>query len=155
MDSRTLSKLYGLNLMVIERNLEGITPEESFFQPQSAGNCANWILGHIVSTRNEVMKLIGESPLWSKEEAEPYRRGSEPLTDESGALSLAKMLTDLRASQDKLLTALDQMSPEELGAPLENGTRYEQLAVIQFHEAYHAGQLGILRRLMGKPCAIP
>lgn len=155
MDSRTLSKLYGLNLMVIEKNVEGFTPEDSFFQPQSEGNCANWVLGHIVSTRNEVMKLIGESPLWSKEETEPYRRGSLPLTDESIALPLAKMLTDLRASQDKLLTALDQMSPEELEAPLEDGTLYEQLAVIQFHEAYHAGQLGLLRRLIGKPCAIP
>jgi uncharacterized damage-inducible protein DinB len=155
MDSRTLSKLYGLNLMVIEKNLDGITPEESFFQPHSAGNCVNWVLGHIVATRNQIMKLIGENPIWSKEEAAPYVRGSTPLKDEETALPLMKMVTDLKASQDKLLTALRQLSPKELETPLEDGTRYEQLAVIQFHEAYHAGQLGLLRRLMGKPCAIP
>jgi len=30
----------------------------------------------------------------------------------------------------------------------------EQLAVLQFHEAYLAGQLGILKRMIGKPGAI-
>jgi hypothetical protein len=154
MNGNTLSKLYSLNVMVIEKNLKGITPEESFFQPQQAGNCVNWVLGHIVSTRNQVMKIIGESPIWTEEEAAPYRRGSVPLTDESLALPLSRMLTDLLASQEKLLTKLQSISPEELRAPFENGTRCEQLAIIQFHEAYHAGQLGLLRRLIGKPGAI-
>jgi len=29
-----------------------------------------------------------------------------------------------------------------------------KLAVLQFHEAYHAGQLGLLRRIAGKKGAI-
>jgi uncharacterized damage-inducible protein DinB len=28
------------------------------------------------------------------------------------------------------------------------------LATVMFHQAYHAGQLGILRRIVGKPGAI-
>ena len=155
MNGMTLAKLYGLNMMVIERNLEGIEHEESFFQPQSAGNCVNWVLGHIVATRNQVMKLIGENPIWSEAEAAPYKRGSKPLTDRTTALPLEKIFTDLKVSQDILLEGLHRMSPEEYEAPVEESTRYEQLAVLQFHEAYHAGQLGILRRLLGKPGAIP
>lgn len=155
MNRDTLSKLYSLNVMVIEKNLKGITPQESFFQPQRAGNCVNWVLGHIVATRNQVMKIIDEPPVWTEEEAVPYRRGSAPLTDERVALPLSRMVTDLLASQEKLLTKLQHISPEEMEEPLENGTVGEQLAILQFHEAYHAGQLGILRRFLGKPCAIP
>ena len=155
MNSITLPKLYGLNLMVIEKNLDGITLEESLFQPQSAGNCVNWVLGHIVATRNQVMKLIGEKPIWSEVEAAPYVRGSKPLTNRKKALMLEKMLTDLKTSQDTILNTLLRMSPEEWEAPVDDSTVYEQLAILQFHEAYHAGQLGLLRRLLGKPCAIP
>lgn len=154
MNSDTLSKLFSLNVMVIEKNLKGITPDESLFQPRQAGNCVNWVFGHIVATRNQVMKIIGERHVWSQEEAAPYVRGSAPLKDESVALPLSRMLTDLLASQNKLLTKLHSISPEELEEPVENGTVCEQLAILLFHEAYHAGQLGILRRLLGKPGAI-
>jgi uncharacterized damage-inducible protein DinB len=154
MNGNALSKLYSLNVMVIEKNLKGITPEESLFQPQQAGNCVNWVLGHIIATRNQAMKLIGEKPIWSEIEAAPYIRGSKPLTDRSKALPLEKMLTDLKASQDTLLKTLLRMSPEEWEAPVEENTVYEQLAILQFHETYHAGQLGLLRRLLGKPGAI-
>ena len=150
----TLSKLYGYNVMVIEKNLDGITNEESLFQPQPGGNCLNWVLGHIVATRNAVMKVIGENPVWSDTEAAPYRRGSAPLTSAETALPLEKILNDLRDSQNRLMAKLGQMQPEELEAHLEDGTRYEQLAVLQFHEAYHAGQPGTLRRFTGKAGAI-
>jgi hypothetical protein len=30
-----------------------------------------------------------------------------------------------------------------------------QLAAVQFHQSYHAGQLGVLRRIAGKDGAIP
>jgi hypothetical protein len=150
----TLSKLYGYNVMVIEKNIDGISNEESFFQPQPGGNCLNWVLGHIVATRNPVMKIIGENPVWSEEETAPYRRGSPPLTSAETAIPLEKILSDLKASQDKLISKLGQMSSEDLETPLEDGTRYEQLAVLQFHEAYHAGQLGTLRRFIGKTGAI-
>jgi uncharacterized damage-inducible protein DinB len=35
-----------------------------------------------------------------------------------------------------------------------DATVSEKLAFLQFHEAYHAGQIAILRRMAGKPGAI-
>ena len=154
MNGSTLQKLYNLNLMVIEKNLEGITPEQCFHQPHPGGNCINWVLGHIVATRNPIMKLIGEEPLWDEKAAARYKRGSDPVTNPGDTIALEKMLADLRASQDKITARLGQMSASELEEELDDGSRYEQLAVLQFHEAYHAGQLGTLRRLAGQPGAI-
>ena len=46
-------------------------------------------------------------------------------------------------------------SPDSrLDEPLEKDTLGWRLAFLQFHEAYHAGQLGLLRRLLGKDGAI-
>jgi hypothetical protein len=154
MNGKTLLKLYNLNYRTIEVNLEGITPEQSFYQPHPGGNCINWVLGHIVANRNPIMRLIGEEPIWNEEEAGRYKRGSEPVTTVEETISLDRMLADLRSSQDKIISKLDQITTQEFEEELDDGTRYEQLAFLQFHEAYHAGQLGILRRLVGQPGAI-
>lgn len=151
---QALVKLFDYNLRVVELNLEGVTFEESLVQPQGGGNCANWVLGHIVANRNPIMELIGENPVWSEEKAAIYRRGSLPLTDPAIAISLESMLSDLRASQEKLRRKLPQMTSEELEKPQGDGTTYERLTFLQFHEAYHAGQLGLLRRWLGKAGAI-
>lgn len=151
---RTLATLYDYNLKVIEMNLEGISSERSLVQPQPGGNCINWVLGHIVATRNQIMELIGEDPVWSDELAVIYRRGSSPLTDTRAAVPLEKMLNDLRASQEKTLKKLPEVPVEEPEKSAGEQTKYNRLAFLQFHETYHAGQLGLLRRLMGKEGAI-
>jgi hypothetical protein len=33
---------------VMRLNVEGISHEESLIQPQPAGNCLNWVIGHLV-----------------------------------------------------------------------------------------------------------
>ena len=154
MNGKSLAKLYRFNAMVIDENLAGFTEEDALFQPEPLGNCANWILGHIIANRNTVMKLVGENPIWNEEESHPYRRGSDPLTDGTSAIPLERMITELKSSQEKLFSILLKMSTEELEAAVEDTTLYDYLAALQFHEAYHAGQLGILRRLIGKPGAI-
>jgi hypothetical protein len=42
------------------------------------------------------------------------------------------------------------MTPEQLAHGDANGTLGDKLGFLQFHEAYHAGQIGLLRRLVGK-----
>jgi uncharacterized damage-inducible protein DinB len=149
----TLRKLYEFNLFAMGKNLEGITHEESLVEAPAGGKCINWILGHIVAARNLILELVDEDPVWTDDEAAPYRRGSESL-DVSKALPLSKMQADLRSSQQKLMTRLMEMPEEEWSKPLDNGTKLDRLAFLQFHEAYHIGQLGLLRRVVGKPGAI-
>ena len=50
MTASLLAKLYEINYGALFRNLAGITHEESFVRPAPAGNCLNWVLGHIVAT---------------------------------------------------------------------------------------------------------
>lgn len=54
MDAATLKLLYGFNYMALQRNTAGLSHEDSLVQPQPAGNCLNWVLGHILAHRNDV-----------------------------------------------------------------------------------------------------
>jgi uncharacterized damage-inducible protein DinB len=159
MTSEALAKLYSYNHFVVNKNTEGVSQEESLHQPRPAGNCLNWVVGHLVAHRNIILGLVGEPPVWNEEEAAPYARGSAPLADPARAHPLPQLLADFNHSQERLLKRLGQMSESDLAAPVgekaeADKTLGSQLAFFQFHEAYHAGQLGILRRLAGKEGAI-
>jgi hypothetical protein len=146
MEPETLEVLFGANFHVIQVNTNGITHEDSIVQPCPAGNCMNWVLGHIVAYRSEVLKLVGKPPIWSDEEASPYRRGSKPITDAAKARPVTRIIEDLVRSQDALICGLRSLSPEDM----KRDDLGEKITWLQFHEAYHAGQIGLLRRMAGK-----
>ena len=153
-----LNMLFGINYAVLKKNLAGVTHEESLIQPGGGGNCLNWVLGHIVATRDNAMQLLEQEPVWSKEIAGIYQRGSNPLRDGSNAQPLEKILADLDRSQGRLVEGLSKVSEPELSAPAPDKSAAETvggtLFVLQFHEAYHAGQTGLLRRMAGHQGAI-
>ena len=158
MSTRVLSTQIYYNLGALRMNLEGLTHEESLVQPQPAGNCLNWIVGHILANRAGILGLLGKDPVWNEEEAAPYQRGSEPLTDPALAKNLDELVAMLENSQESILAGLAEISAEGLQAPAPSGKEAETvetgLAALVFHEAYHVGETGILRRLLGHAGAI-
>ncbi|HLF89070.1 MAG TPA: hypothetical protein VI451_09010 [Anaerolineales bacterium] len=83
---QALIKMFGYNLKLIVEQLTGMTHEESLFQPPFEGNCINWVLGHLVSSRSTPMKLIGAQPVWTDEQRRFYKHGPpqlKPETDET------------------------------------------------------------------------
>lgn len=153
-----LRMLFGINYEVLKNNLDGITHEQSLLQPQGGGNCLNWVLGHIVATRDIALQLLKQEPVWSKEEAASYRRGSPPIRDAAQAQPLDKIFADLGRSQDRLAAALAQATESQLSAPAPDRsvgeTVGDTLFVLHMHDAYHAGQTGLLRRMAGHQGAI-
>ena len=158
MSTRALSTQVYYNLGALKMNLEGLTHEESLVQPQPAGNCLNWIVGHILANRAGILRLLGQQSVWNEDEAKPYQRGSEPLTDPALARSLDELVVMLDATQEAILAGLSEISAEGLQAPAPSGKEGETvetgLAALVFHEAYHVGETGILRRLLGHDGAI-
>lgn len=155
-----LKTLYDLNRRVLEANTNGVSHQESLAGP-AAGNCCNWVVGHIVASRNHVLRLVGEEPVVDEATLAAYQRGSEPLRDGSRAREFDQLLRDFARSQERLDAALSSASNEQLAAPVPegvpkfgDGTVGTALAMLHFHEAYHIGQTGLLRRLAGKPGAI-
>jgi uncharacterized damage-inducible protein DinB len=159
MNASDLRYLYDLNRLLLQTNAAGLTHDESVRAPEPAGNCLNWVLGHIVATRHPILKLVRQEGWWPAETIDLYKRGSQPLSDGTPVRRWEALIEDYDRSQALLFEGLDRMTPEDLAAPGGKSPTGEvdvagRLAFLQFHEAYHIGQIGLLRRLAGREGAI-
>ena len=153
MSAAGLKRLFELNHYAIGLNARDLTHEQSLLAPHPGGNCANWVIGHIVTNRGYMLEMLGEKPIWEEKATEPYQRGSKEITAKD-AKPFPEVLEALDRSQERLLQGLARLDDKALGAPESKETLGGKLAFLQFHEAYHAGQLGLLRRMCGKEGAI-
>lgn len=146
-----LIQLYEFSYGALFRNLEGVSHEESIIEPEPGGNCLNWVLGHIIATRNRVLPLVGMPPVWKPELAFMYSGRDEAQWSCDVAMDLKNLATDLARSQQDLLNALEAMPDTKLNAVVGEGrTLGEALGFFHFHESYHGGQIALLRRILGK-----
>ncbi len=154
MDKETLRKLYQLNHYTVKSNTDGVSQQDSLLQPEPAGNYMNWVLGHITVTRNSILELLGQPPVL-KDDANRYARGSEALKADNNPEPFDKILSAFHRSQEMIDSALAKLDNSDLNRTVaDDETLGHKLALFHFHEAYHCGQVGLLRRLCGKPGAI-
>jgi hypothetical protein len=121
----------------------------------AAGHDPRWIVGHIAASRRRVLGLLG-----CAKPAEPWEahfgRGSSP-GDLPAELDMKALVEDCHASQAAMDPAWATLTvgalAEGLGRTLPDGTDTVcgALRFLAWHEAYHLGQLGLFRRLAGKP----
>jgi hypothetical protein len=146
---------------VVRLNVEGISHEQSLNQPRPAGNCINWVLGHLIVVYNEVLPLLAQTPVETSSPLTRYARGSPPITHASDALPLQDLVSAWDEACVRVDAGLGALLPQRLDAIIPNGptgdpheTLGSLMATVLFHQAYHAGQLGLLRRIAGEPGAI-
>ena len=101
-----------------------------------------------IAGRSTALVLLGEEPVWDKEKSGPYSRDSEPINAEV-AYPLEQLVDDLDTCQERLQTALDRITAEELAIKKDDRTLGERLSFSYWHEAYHTGQTELLRQLAG------
>ncbi len=147
---------------VLRMNVDGLTQEDSLIQPQPGGNCLNWVVGHLVRTYNNlILPLLGEEPVLGKDVLKRYDRGSTELHEASEALPLEELLAAWDETTNRVVAGLATMTPEALDAPAPFSPRKNPdetvrslLTIVMFHQGYHCGQTGLLRRMAGKEGAI-
>lgn len=153
MNAESLKRMYELNHFAVGINARDLTHDESLIGPKPGGNCANWVVGHIVANRGYILEMLGEKPVWEEKATEPYQRGSAQLSS-AAAKPFPEILEAFDKSQERLLAGLAKLSDKDLGPDDSKDSLGRKLAFFQFHEAYHSGQLGLLRRMAGKEGAI-
>src|SRR2546427_452398 len=88
-------------------NLNGLTHDQSLMQPSPGGNCANWILGHLMNVHNGVMSLVGEKPVW--ESSQLAQAGDNPITGPTNAIDWNTMRERFLGSKDRCLAAISAL----------------------------------------------
>jgi uncharacterized damage-inducible protein DinB len=151
-----LIRLYDRNVQIVKMQTEGLTQAESLVQLPFRANCMNWVVGHVVTNRHNVLKLLdGEYPM-EAERVKRYTRESEAVHgEEEGVLALGELAALLEKAQAQIAERLAVITPEAL----ERQTAFfgnrsmsvaEWLLFFFFHDAYHVGQTEILRQAAGK-----
>lgn len=146
---------------IVRMNTDGLTEEDSLVRPEPGGNCLNWVVGHLVCVYDAVLPALAQEPVMSKEALQRYDRGSKPLLEPAEALPLTKLLDAWDEASQRYQAGLAAMTPDQLDQPAPftprknpDETVRSLLAIIAFHQAYHAGQTGLLRRIAGKDGAM-
>ena len=132
--------------------VEGLTHEDALLQPPVPGNCMNWVLGHMVSSRHEALETLGQPALMTEAQAKRYGYGSEPICEDGeGILCLEEILALLERGEEALASGLEKVSDEELAEEVKSFmgpvTKGFMVFFMYWHESYHLGQTEILREL--------
>jgi DinB superfamily len=147
-----------LGLMDIVDNLyakalHGLDPAELTRAPAENANPMIWMAGHLAQSRVRLGRLLGveaEVPWPSLFQ----RESSPPAADQYPALSDIRRVWDQAASA--LRTRLRGMKDADLYGELEvkipstDGTLRGAIVFALFHEGYHVGQMGYVRRTLGR-----
>ncbi|HUN88986.1 MAG TPA: DinB family protein [Terriglobales bacterium] len=146
---------------ILRKNVAGITHEESMRQPQPAGNCLNWVVGHLVFVYDQILPMVGQQPVFAKDELARYGRGTAPLVSSDEAKDLGELMKAWDEACTRYDAGLAALTPEHLDAKSgvsprnnPNETVRSLLGLVSFHQAYHTGQAGILRRMAGRERAV-
>ncbi len=154
MSTDLLAVQLGYNNYTFHKNTDGVSHEESLVQPHPGGNCLNWVVGHLATSRDLTRGVLGLEPVLGEHPV--YARSSEPLADAGKAEPFERLTAAFAKNQDDIAAAIAALTPEQLAAkaPFSPGNNPEEtvgtlLAGLIFHEAYHIGQTGVLRRIAG------
>jgi len=145
---------FARNWEIIQLQTKGLSHAQCLLQPPFRGNCMNWVLGHIVDTRNSLLLALGEKPILTEEESARYRHGSEPvLADGKDVIPLERLLSLLQHSQERVNVALPRLTPDDLARKVKDHrgetTFGNRIFFLYYHETYHTGQTELLRQLAG------
>ena len=146
---------------VVGANVAGLTHEHSLVQPRPGGNCLNWVLGHLLNAYNGLLPLLGQEPVMDAAALKHYARGAPPIRDRGEALTFEEILSAWNQAVERVDAGLAGLTPDVLDRPAPasptgnpNETVRSLLTTVMFHQAYHAGQTAVLRRIAGKEGAI-
>lgn len=151
-----LAEAFERNAQIVKLQTRDMTHAESLIQPPFRSNCMNWVVGHMLSSRNTVLRLLGEGPALDPAAAERYAREAEPIVgDDDGALPLEALLTALDEGQARLATALAGVGEAALAQEVNlfgGSTRrvIDWVFFLYFHDSFHVGETSVLRQVTGK-----
>lgn len=151
-----LARRFRFNETIVAGAIADLDDEEwSRRAGERGGNSAHWILGHVVGSRRLLLRRLGEALVedgWEKD----FSFGATP-DDPSGYPAPDVLLEELAACGERLAARLGSLSNhlcgEEWGIEFPDGSRTvgEGAHFLYMHECYHVGQLGLLRRINGRP----
>ena len=143
--------------------VEGLTDEEMMFQPKPGMNHPLWLLGHVATSENGlILHACAGKTLLPEGWAEKFGIGSQPVGDAKAYPTKEEVVATLATLHAEAIAYVKMLKEADLSSLPVGIERFPKPAQERFntvmkcltghitHEASHAGQMAVLRRLMGK-----
>lgn len=148
---KTLMGTFGMTDFLMPMVLEDLSDADARTRSRGDGGPSiTWLVGHLLHYRYFVLNLLGD------ERESPFGETfTEDATDGSDYPSIAEIhrhWAELAPDFQAALETRTEADWEASGAgPHEERTAREQVVFFAWHEGYHMGCLGAMRKAMGKP----
>lgn len=139
---------YAQTCRQIKESTRGISQIESLQEIISGVNCLNWQVGHVVVARTNFLVILDVPSIWTWDMIKIYIPSSAPISETSHSLAFQKLLEDLDKTQALLVESLNKVDTAGLQLIKEDETVAERLAFYAAHEAWHAGKIELISRLL-------
>lgn len=141
----------------IKASVADLSERQMVEQPAGVPNHAAWTLGHVIHSCQGIAVELG-AEAWLPDDWEAtYGYGSTPCPDVRRCPRKDELLALLADGASRLRQALLATDETLLRRELPDETlptmAHLLLQVVVAHTAYHAGQLAVWRRAIGKPSA--
>ncbi len=148
----TVKQQFDLHTRLFNNVLDGITDPDTNSRANDHVNHIKWLAGHLTSTR------FGFKDLAQLEEGDPYKElfaHGKSIDPNADYPSIDNIRENWNGISGQISNALASLPEEALQAdapkvPIGEGKMGDFLDFLMHHEAYHIGQMGILRRFLGK-----
>jgi uncharacterized damage-inducible protein DinB len=148
-----IATIFKINDGFMSRAVDGLTSEELWHRPTGHNNPILWLLGHVVQNRAGVVRSFGEP--FDTGWGELFLRGSQlqeaaryPSVEE-----IRRVLDEVNRRLYERLESIDdlQLAQPAAGTPVPQvKTVADRLAFFAFHDSYHVGQMGFVRKGLGR-----
>ena len=154
----TFSRYFHDSSQTLEKLTANLTDEQAGLFVNNRVNNVKWQIGHIILTRIYLLESWNSDrqreEFLTEGERELFDRGGEPPRNPDAYPTLERLLGVFQRVDEAWLRCLEQFSDEELQKP-HGGSSAESLqdllVFLLTHEAYHNGQIGLVRAGFGYP----
>ncbi len=141
--------------------LDGLSDEQWFWSPQEMTTHIGWQVGHLAMAQYGLClfrqrgRRSEDTELMSSRFRKLFMKGTTPKPDAGDYPSPMEIVEVLDRVHRQVLTEVPTFADESLDEAIDPptagyATKYGSLLMAVNHEMLHAGQIGLLRRLMGQ-----
>ena len=149
-----MAGMFTASTNLVNKGLSEVDPDKWFVQPSPDSNHLMWVVGHLVASRGQALRVLG--PVWDTPKETLFGRGAK-IVHRDEYPSPDEMTSAWADVSTKLAAAIDSATDEVLAGPypaefpvlsFESNVR-GALSLCAYHEAYHVGQIAHLRKWLG------
>jgi hypothetical protein len=133
--------------------MSGVDAEEAMRRPGELSNPLLWLAGHVTHFRTRLLTLVGvprDFP-WGSLFDTGAKVGPASLYPKPDDITAVwEELSELLVQRLSTLTEADLATPPAARVPSTDATLRGAIGYFSLHEAYHVGQMGYVRKWLGK-----